>query len=119
MVLGRVVRLRREAVVEILVVSDEVVATGAGGFQGVVRAQDVRATEKDRVKVGEMFRVGDIVRGLVVSLIVWFFGDAGSTLHGWKKGDGWEWMGMLILFGRYPSATRAVTISQLRGTIWV
>ncbi|KAI9667805.1 MAG: exosome 3'-_5 exonuclease subunit ski4 (Csl4) [Bathelium mastoideum] len=65
-VLGRVVRLRpREAVVEILVVGETAVA---GGFQGVVRAQDVRATEKDRVKVGEMFRVGDIVRGLVISL---------------------------------------------------
>ncbi|KAL9088479.1 MAG: hypothetical protein Q9165_006203 [Trypethelium subeluteriae] len=66
-VLGRVVRLRqREAVLEIRVVGEEVL--GVGGVQGVVRAQDVRAMEKDRVKVGEMFRVGDVVRGVVISL---------------------------------------------------
>ena len=65
-VLGRVTRLRqREAVVEILVSDDEVLETGS--FQGVVMSQDVRATEKDRVKIREMFRVGDIVRGIVVS----------------------------------------------------
>lgn len=36
-------------------------------FTGVIRAQDVRATEKDRVKIGDCFRGGDVVRGLVVS----------------------------------------------------
>ncbi|KAI9713097.1 MAG: hypothetical protein M1820_001082 [Bogoriella megaspora] len=66
-VLGKVTRIRqREAVLEILVVGEEALATG--GFQGVVRSQDVRATEKDRVKIGEMFRVGDIVKGTVISL---------------------------------------------------
>lgn len=33
----------------------------------MVRAQDVRATEKDRVKIADCFRGGDVVRGLVVS----------------------------------------------------
>jgi exosome complex component CSL4 len=35
-------------------------------FTGVIRSQDVRATEKDRVKIGECFRGGDVVRGIVV-----------------------------------------------------
>lgn len=28
--------------------------------------QDIRATEKDKVRVGESFRAGDVVRGVVV-----------------------------------------------------
>ena len=35
-------------------------------FQGVIRGQDVRATEKDRVKILESFRIGDVVRAVVV-----------------------------------------------------
>jgi exosome complex component CSL4 len=35
-------------------------------FTGVIRTQDVRATEKDRVKIGDCFRGGDVVRGIVV-----------------------------------------------------
>lgn len=31
------------------------------------RSQDVRATEKDRVKIFESFRPGDVVRAVVVS----------------------------------------------------
>jgi len=42
-------------------------------FTGVIRTQDVRATEKDRVKIGDCFRGGDVVRGVVISL-----GDARS-----------------------------------------
>ncbi len=34
---------------------------------GVIRVQDVRATEKDKVKMGDCFRGGDVVRGVVVS----------------------------------------------------
>ncbi|PLN76718.1 exosome component EXOSC1/CSL4-domain-containing protein [Aspergillus taichungensis] len=37
-------------------------------FQALIRKEDVRAVEKDRVVVDEMFRVGDIVRGSVISL---------------------------------------------------
>ena len=45
-------------------------------FQGIIRGQDVRATEKDRVKILESFRVGDVVRAVVVLffpflLLVW------------------------------------------------
>lgn len=42
-------------------------------FQGVVRSQDVRTTEKDKVKLADCFRPGDIVRATVISL-----GDARS-----------------------------------------
>ena len=42
-------------------------------FQGVVRSQDVRTTEKDKVKLADCFRPGDIVRAQVISL-----GDARS-----------------------------------------
>lgn len=35
-------------------------------FTGVIRVQDVRATEKDKVKLVDCFRGGDVVRGLVV-----------------------------------------------------
>lgn len=50
----------------ILVVGETV---GEGEWQGVVRVQDVRATEKDRVKIAESFRPGDVVRAIVVCLI--------------------------------------------------
>lgn len=37
-------------------------------FVGVIRAQDVRATEKDKVKLADCFRGGDVVKGLVVCI---------------------------------------------------
>lgn len=39
-------------------------------FTGVIRVQDVRATEKDKVKIADCFRGGDVVKGLVVSNLV-------------------------------------------------
>lgn len=35
-------------------------------WQAVVRKEDVRATEKEKVVCAEGFRVGDLVRGVVV-----------------------------------------------------
>ncbi|KAI1153516.1 hypothetical protein F4825DRAFT_252117 [Nemania diffusa] len=65
-VLCRVTRITpREATVAILVVGDAVLSAQ---WQGVVRVQDVRATEKDRVRIYESFRPGDIVRAQVISL---------------------------------------------------
>lgn len=37
-------------------------------FRGIIRSQDVRATERDRVKVIEAFKPGDIVRAQILSL---------------------------------------------------
>ncbi|KAF2835374.1 hypothetical protein M501DRAFT_962344 [Patellaria atrata CBS 101060] len=100
-VLARVSRLTRlAATVEILVVGDTVCS---GSFQGQVRVQDVRATEKDRVKIGDSFRVGDVVRGIVISLgdqasyyistasnelgVVMAVSEAGNTMYpiSWKE----------------------------------
>lgn len=64
-VLCRVTRITpRQATAAILVVGDTVLEAE---WQGVIRVQDVRATEKDRVKIYESFRPGDIVRAQVVS----------------------------------------------------
>lgn len=64
-VLCRVTRIQpRQATVAILVVGETVLEAE---WQGVIRPQDVRATEKDKVKIYESFRPGDIVRAQVVS----------------------------------------------------
>jgi exosome complex component CSL4 len=64
-VLARVTRLNlRQVTVEILVVNDQVCREA---FQGIIRREDIRATEKDKIIVADSFRVGDIVRGTVVS----------------------------------------------------
>lgn len=64
-VLCRVIRITpRQAVVAILVCGETVLEAE---WQGLIRVQDVRATEKDRVKIYESFRPGDIVRAEVVS----------------------------------------------------
>ncbi|KAF4120532.1 exosome complex component CSL4 [Geosmithia morbida] len=65
-VLARVLRLMpKQAIVVIQQVGDTVLQTE---WQGVIRVQDVRATEKDKVKIHESFKPGDIVRANVVSL---------------------------------------------------
>lgn len=65
-VLCRVTRITpRQAVVAILVCGETVLEAE---WQGVIRVQDVRATEKDRVKIYESFRPGDIVRASVVRI---------------------------------------------------
>ncbi|KAH8887395.1 hypothetical protein GQ53DRAFT_784343 [Thozetella sp. PMI_491] len=65
-VLCRVLRITpRQAVVAILVCGDTVLDAE---WQGLIRTQDVRATEKDKVKIYESFRPGDIVRAEVISL---------------------------------------------------
>ncbi|CAA20134.1 Exosome complex component csl4 [Schizosaccharomyces pombe] len=65
-VLARVSRINaRQATVNISVVDD--VCT-KDEFQGVIHVQDIRATEKNKVKVQNSFRPGDIVRALVISL---------------------------------------------------
>ncbi|KAH7931115.1 hypothetical protein BV22DRAFT_1190844 [Leucogyrophana mollusca] len=72
-VLGTVTRLSPlQAMVSISVV-DGVPLPSGEEFTGVIRSQDVRATEKDKVKIGDCFRGGDVVKGLVISL-----GDARS-----------------------------------------
>ncbi|KAM0435263.1 hypothetical protein ACHAPT_003357 [Fusarium lateritium] len=65
-VLARVLRLMpKQAIVVIQQVGNTVLETE---WQGVIRVQDVRATEKDKVKIYESFKPGDIVRAQVISL---------------------------------------------------
>jgi len=65
-VLARITRLGpRFASAEILVIDDTVCSST---FQGLIRREDVRATEKDKVTIADSFRVGDLIRGVVISL---------------------------------------------------
>lgn len=72
--LGTVTRLSPlQAVISINVVDGVPLPLGED-FTGVIRSQDVRATEKDKVKIADCFRGGDVVKGLVVgrSLFLYF-----------------------------------------------
>ncbi|EEP80118.1 hypothetical protein UREG_04960 [Uncinocarpus reesii 1704] len=51
--------------------------------QALIRKEDVRAVEKDRVVVEESFRVGDIVRAVIVSVgdqVAYYASTAGNEL---------------------------------------
>ncbi|KAK1760830.1 exosome component 1 [Echria macrotheca] len=90
----------RQAVVTILICGDSVLEAE---WRGVIRAQDVRATEKDKVKIYESFRPGDIVRAEVISLgdqasyylqtaknelgVIMATSEAGNTMYpvSWKE----------------------------------
>lgn len=66
-VLARVIRLMpKQAIVVIQQVEGTVLQTE---WQGVIRVQDVRATEKDKTKMHESFKPGDIVKAKVVCYI--------------------------------------------------
>ncbi len=67
-VLCRVVRITPRQAVVVIVCCGETVLEAE--WQGVIRVQDVRATEKDRVKVYESFRPGDVVRAEVVGFFL-------------------------------------------------
>jgi exosome complex component CSL4 len=70
-VLVRITRLGpRFASCEILSISNHACREA---FSGQIRREDIRATEKDKIKIEESFRVGDLVRGTVISL-----GDSGN-----------------------------------------
>ncbi|BFZ57771.1 exosome 3'-_5 exonuclease subunit ski4 (Csl4) [Savitreella phatthalungensis] len=65
-VLARVLRTNKlQAVCQIVAVGDTPLVDD---FAGVIRPADVRATEKDRVRITSSFRPGDIVRAEVISL---------------------------------------------------
>ncbi|KAG9088067.1 exosome 3'-_5 exonuclease subunit ski4 (Csl4) [Ceratobasidium sp. UAMH 11750] len=67
-VVGTVTRLSPlQATISITIV-DSVPLPHGEEFTGVIRVQDVRSTEKDKVKISNCFRGGDVVRGAVISL---------------------------------------------------
>ena len=67
----RISRIAQSTAQSAILVIDDVVAPA--GYRGILRSVDVRATEKDKVRLSECFRVGDVVRAAVVSL-----GDQGG-----------------------------------------
>ncbi|KAK6503045.1 exosome 3'-_5 exonuclease subunit ski4 (Csl4) [Arthrobotrys musiformis] len=65
-VLCRITRINpRQATASIFIVNNHICGDE---FQGVIRVQDVRLTEVDKVKIFNSFRPGDIVRARVISL---------------------------------------------------
>eukprot|EP00892_Ulva_mutabilis_P005131 jgi/Ulvmu1/2990/UM015_0030.1 len=65
-VFSRVTRInKRMCTTEIVQIGDQQLPVP---FQGVIRVQDVRATEIDKVLMDECFRPGDVVRARVLSL---------------------------------------------------
>ncbi len=65
-VLGSITRLSPQQAVVSITVVDSVPLPPGEDFMGVIRVQDIRATEKDKVKVGDCFRGGDVIKGQVV-----------------------------------------------------
>lgn len=86
-VLARVVRLMpKQAIVVIQQVGDTVLQTE---WQGVIRVQDVRAAEKDKVKIYESFKPGDIVRAQVVSS-AWYRSVCGGSVLTYRLDFTWR-----------------------------
>lgn len=76
-ILGRILRVQqRQLICSILAVDPaptSIVSYSSNTddevqFQAVLRKEDVRAFEKDKVVMNEMFRVGDIIKAIVISL---------------------------------------------------
>ncbi|KAI8096980.1 uncharacterized protein BX664DRAFT_325327 [Halteromyces radiatus] len=77
---GKIIRVNpHQAIVAIMVVGD---VPCKEDFMGAIRTQDVRAAEKDKVKIYNSFRPGDIIKAEVISL-----GDARSYFLSTAKNE--------------------------------
>ncbi|KAI5897613.1 uncharacterized protein SCHCODRAFT_02609798 [Schizophyllum commune H4-8] len=104
-VLGSVIRLTPlQAIIAISVV-DGVPLPPGEEFTGVIRTQDVRATEKDKVKIGDCFRGGDVVRGVVISL-----GDARSYFITTARND----LGVVFATSEAGATMQPVSWQEMR-----
>ncbi|KAG0708983.1 hypothetical protein DFH29DRAFT_889996 [Suillus ampliporus] len=104
-VLGTVTRLSPlQAMVSISVV-DGVPLPAGEEFNGVIRTQDVRATEKDKVKIGDCFRGGDVVKGIVISL-----GDARSYYITTARND----LGVIFATSEAGASMEPVSWQEMR-----
>ncbi|AAW43097.1 hypothetical protein CNBD4680 [Cryptococcus deneoformans B-3501A] len=73
-VIGVISRLTpQQAHMTLTTLSDRPLPESSEDFTGLIRIADIRLTERDKVKMGECFRLGDIVKAKVLSL-----GDARS-----------------------------------------
>ncbi|KAF8807518.1 hypothetical protein BYT27DRAFT_7165268 [Phlegmacium glaucopus] len=104
-VIGFVTRLSPlQALISITIV-DGVPLPAGEEFTGVVRVQDVRATEKDRVKIGDCFRGGDVVRSQVLSL-----GDARSYFVTTARND----LGVIFATSEADATLEPVSWQEMR-----
>ncbi|KAF9460777.1 hypothetical protein BDZ94DRAFT_1222351 [Collybia nuda] len=104
-VLGLITRLSPlQAMLSISVV-DGIPLPAGEEFTGVIRAQDVRATEKDRIKIGDCFRGGDVVRGVVISL-----GDARSYFVTTARND----LGVIFATSEAGATMEPVSWQEMR-----
>ncbi|KAK3680072.1 exosome 3'-_5 exonuclease subunit ski4 (Csl4) [Recurvomyces mirabilis] len=68
-ILGKITRTNpRQANISILAIGNTGERVCGEPFPALIQQQDIRATEIDKVKVTESFRVGDVVRAVVISL---------------------------------------------------
>jgi len=97
-VLAKVIRVNpRIATVKILCVGETPLKESA---PGIIRIQDVRATETDKVEISKSFRPGDIVRAEIIS-----WGDARSYLLATSKNE------LGVIFAKSVSGATMVPIS--------
>lgn len=101
-VIGTIARISRLQATMTIQTVDGALCADESDFQGVIRAQDVRQTDKDKVRIWHCFRPGDIVRATVLSL-----GDARSYYLTTARND----LGVVF-------ATSAETGKQLEPQSW-
>ncbi|KAJ3477543.1 hypothetical protein NLI96_g10391 [Meripilus lineatus] len=99
-VVGTITRLSPAQAVLSISIVDGVPLPVGDDFTGVIRVQDVRATEKDKVKIADCFRGGDVVKGVVISL-----GDARSYYITTARND------LGVIFATSESGASLVPVS--------
>ncbi|KAG6885449.1 hypothetical protein C0993_001529 [Termitomyces sp. T159_Od127] len=104
-VLGSITRLSPLQAMIAITVVDGVPLPHGEEFVGVIRTQDVRATEKDRVKIADCFRGGDVVRGVVISL-----GDARSYFVTTARND----LGVIFATSEAGATMEPVSWQEMR-----
>ena len=93
LVIGKITRTNpRQASLSILALGSNGASVLKEPLPALIRQQDIRATEVDKVKVNESFRVGDVVRAAVISLgdeRAYYLGTARNELGvvmAWSQG---------------------------------
>ncbi|KAH8102480.1 hypothetical protein BXZ70DRAFT_928691 [Cristinia sonorae] len=104
-VLGSITRLSPLQAVLSITVVDGVPLPSGEEFVGVIRVQDVRATEKDKVKLADCFRGGDVVKGLVISL-----GDARSYYVTTARND----LGVIYAISESGATMQPISWQEMR-----
>jgi hypothetical protein len=73
-VTGTISRLApQQATLTIQISNSKPVPESNEDFTGVIRLADIRLTERDKIKMGDCFRLGDLVRAKVVRFLLFFF----------------------------------------------